>query len=97
MQNFCGLGAGPASPSGDGDGWRIVLEADETKARNRIELPFPAELVPYLERHLERWRPILLKGNSSNRLWISMHGRPLNSQKLYISSARSPRSCSAGG
>jgi integrase len=68
----------------DGDGWRIVVDAGETKAGNRIELPFPAALVPYLERHLERWRPVLLKGKASSRLWISAHGRALNAHKLYI-------------
>ena len=67
----------------DGDGWRIIVEADETKAGNRIELPFPADLVPHLERHLQHWRPILLKGNASGRLWISAHGRALNAHKLY--------------
>jgi integrase len=66
-----------------GDGWRIVVDAGETKAGNRIELPFPAALVPYLERHLDRWRPVLLQGKASSRLWISAHGRPLNAHKLY--------------
>lgn len=67
----------------DGSGWRIVVEAGETKAGNRIELPFPAELIPHLERHLECWRPILLGGRASERLWISMHGRALDALKLY--------------
>ena len=64
-------------------GWRIVVDACETKAGNRIELPFPTELIPYLERHLGCWRPILLGGRASDRLWISMHGRALDGHKLY--------------
>ena len=50
-QNFCSLKVGRHLVR-DGDGWRIVLDASETKAANRIELPLPTDLVPYLDRIL---------------------------------------------
>ena len=67
-----------------GRGWQLVFEPEETKNGAGIELPFPTDLVAPLEVYLERWRPLLLGRGSSDRLWISARGNPLNANNVYI-------------
>lgn len=60
--------------------WWLVFPAVETKTRQELEFPFPAELVPALLRYLEHHRPVLLiRGGRRNNvpvtsLWISKQG-----------------------
>ena len=60
-----------------GSGWTICFEAEETKTRGHLELPFPEELVGKLERYLAYWRRVSCSGaTSSDRLWISRRSSP---------------------
>jgi integrase/recombinase XerD len=47
-----------------------------------LEVPVPETLVEPLERHVERWRPVLLSGTISDRLWISSKRRPINARGM---------------
>ena len=42
--------------------WRIAFSADETKTRVPYEAVFPSALAPRLERYLDAYRPLLLRG-----------------------------------
>jgi site-specific recombinase XerD len=56
------------------DDYWLSFEHSETKNRRAIEVPFPAEIAPWVETYLARHRPSLLAGRMSTRLWISMRG-----------------------
>jgi hypothetical protein len=55
-----------------GESWWLQLDDDETKNGTTIEVPFPDDLVHWLERYLSIYRPLLAgtkyKGNA---LWLS--------------------------
>ncbi|HEY0418137.1 MAG TPA: site-specific integrase [Acetobacteraceae bacterium] len=62
-----------------GEDWWLVFPASETKTSQALELPFPAELAPALERYMAQHRPVLLARGRRGRpatmaLWISTHG-----------------------
>jgi len=63
-----------------GAGWWLLFQASETKTRQALELPFPADLVLPLERYLTEYRPVLLfRGKQRTKsptsaLWVSSHG-----------------------
>jgi integrase/recombinase XerD len=65
------------------DGWWVAFTDKEMKARRHLEFPFPAVLVPRLERYLELYRPFLLtRGGRQeeaavSRLWVSRDGTAL--------------------
>jgi site-specific recombinase XerD len=71
-----------------GDGYWIRFQAAETKTHIPIEVPFPAALVPYLERYLSTHRPRLAECEGYWRtvralrplatLWLSQHGTPMS-------------------
>ena len=70
-----------------GDGYWIRFQATETKTHIPIEVPFPAALVPYLERYLSVYRPRLAECEGYWRtvrvvrpstLWLSQHGTPMS-------------------
>ena len=66
-----------------GAGWTLAFEAHETKTRTVTEVPFPQDLASDLVRYLEVSRPVLLGAGSSQRLWLSVTGRPLSGMTLY--------------
>ncbi len=66
-------------------GWRVAFEADEMKNRRPRSLgEWPADLVPALQRYLDVFRPMLLAGQQSQRLWISSGGG--ESTAIYLAS-----------
>ena len=67
----------------NGDTWLLVFEAHEIKNRRPFETPVPEELVPYLERYLDLWRPLLIQGRQTDRLWTTRRGRPMGSKAAY--------------
>ncbi|WP_191059406.1 site-specific integrase [Geminicoccus harenae] len=67
-----------------GKEWMIVFAGSETKNGDVLELPLPAELSPLLERYLTHWRPVLLDGKVSQRLWISAFGQSFETDQLYF-------------
>ena len=68
-----------------GDTWHLRLSADETKEHRRLELPLPEPLDRYIERYLREYRPRLLRGRDSLRLWISIRATPMTCQTVYCS------------
>jgi integrase/recombinase XerD len=73
-----------------GDGWWIQIPATETKTKDPIEEPWPEMLVPYLQTYLADHRASITAlrgppmGASSDALWLSMYGPPLNDNAIYI-------------
>ena len=61
----------------------MSFSGDETKNGDPLVLQLPEELTEPFERYLAHWRPILLAGRVSNRLWISMHRRPLDANSIH--------------
>ncbi len=66
-----------------GQSWLLVFEAHEVKNRRPLELPFPDNLTPYLDRYLEHWRPVLVGGQELDRLWVTRYGRPMNGKAVH--------------
>jgi integrase len=66
-----------------GGSWWVRFTAAETKGKQSLEFRFPVSLVPYLERYLEHWRPLLLTiagrkpAAATSALWISSIGTPM--------------------
>ena len=73
-----------------GDGWWIQIPAAETKTKDPIELPWPEMLVPHLQTYLADHRAGIAAlrgsrtGTSSDALWLSMYGPPMNDNGIYI-------------
>jgi integrase/recombinase XerD len=65
------------------DGWALVFEAHEMKGRQPYEVRFPQGLEDALETYLEKWRPLLLRGQEADRLWITKDGRPMKPKAAY--------------
>lgn len=78
-----------------GDGYWLCFEAEETKNRIAIEVPFPDALVPHLERYLDYYRPVLAtdSGRRKSRkrtaypptlaLWVSRDRTPMGRESVY--------------
>jgi integrase/recombinase XerD len=69
-----------------GDGWWIQIPAGETKTKDPIEAPWPEMLVRHLEIYLADHRAgiVALRGAGSEALWLSMYGRPMTDNAIYI-------------
>ncbi len=66
-------------------GWRIRIPATETKTGEPVDVPFPARLVPYLERYLAHYRPLLVCNRyCGDRLWIGYGFKPQAAHTLGI-------------
>ena len=77
-----------------GEGYWLHFEAAETKTRQPLDLPFPASLVPALERYLSQYRPWLLRCTGhrngaypfrqpGQRLWVSKTGSAMSEEVFY--------------
>jgi integrase/recombinase XerD len=71
-----------------GEVYWLAFKANETKTSCAIEAPFPDELVPYLQRYLDHYRPLLLRNPNSDpahsrKLWLSTYGRGLCENMVY--------------
>ncbi len=67
-----------------GDRYLMRFEKDETKGKRPMEETLPPPLNPYLDRYLDHYRPILLAGRTSNRLWISNVGTDMAEITIYL-------------
>jgi hypothetical protein len=73
------------------DHWRLTFHDEQLKIAskrgrpNTFNVPFPPELVPFLEAYLSLWRPILLKKASqpSSYVFLSHSGTPYNYRTLH--------------
>jgi hypothetical protein len=65
---------------------RYVLRFDGTETKNHrpFEASLPEELTPRIDRYLDVWRPVLLRGRRSDRLWISNRGTDLAEHTIYV-------------
>jgi integrase len=61
---------------GGPDAFLLAFGATETKTKRPLEYPVPNDLVGPLAGYIEQYRPALLNGASSTRLWITERGEP---------------------
>ena len=61
-----------------GDAYWLDVPGDLTKTGQPIEVPLPTDLTAYLERYITVYRPALVGGHDTNRLWISRFGAPIS-------------------
>jgi integrase len=64
------------------DGYWLQFEAAEMKARRPFETPAPAELTETIDRYLGHWRPLLLRGGTTDALWLTQAGRAMQSYSV---------------
>jgi integrase/recombinase XerD len=78
----------------EGANWQLRIAGEETKTGRPIAQPFPAVLVPSLERYLAVHRPVLaaLPGHQHRpagaALWLSARGTPMAEITLYTKPAK---------
>jgi integrase/recombinase XerD len=73
----------------DGDTWWLRFGREETKTRQLIEVPFPTELCPALERYLFHYRDLLAAGSyHGDRLWLGYRFTPQSQHTLQLAVAR---------
>ena len=68
--------------------WACSFDARETKDKRALAFSLPDLLIPYLETYLDTYRPILLKCNKSQHLWISTRRTPMSEQAIYWNTSR---------
>ena len=92
-RNFCAIEIGKHLLR-QREGYWLHFEAAETKTQQPLELPFPTQLVPALERYLSHYRPWLLRCTGhrngtypfhapGQRLWVSKTGSALSEEVFY--------------
>lgn len=95
-KNFTGLELGRHLVR-KGTSWQLRIPGAETKTGQPIALPFPAALVPALERYLAVHRPVLasLCGHQQQpagaALWLSARGTAMAEITLYFRITRLTR------
>ena len=57
--------------------------AEDTKERKPLSFALPELLTPYLDRYIGQFRPLLLDGRASDRLWIAIRRGPMAGQTIY--------------
>jgi integrase len=94
-RNFCSIEIGRHLVCEREVYW-LRFAADETKAREPIEVPFPEELAASLERYLTWHRPVLAErrgrwnmgttspGWRTNALWVSEDGSTMTEIAMYF-------------
>ena len=88
IRNFQALTVG-GSLRWDGKCYWLTFSTNETKTASAIDEPLPADLVPYLEKFLKTWRPLLLRQAAKHgpvpvhrRLWVDVFGKPMTESTL---------------
>src|SRR5690606_24881627 len=59
------------------------FDESETKARHDQEEELPPVLTPYIDRYLDHYRPVLLRGHQSDAVWVSTYRGALSEERLY--------------
>lgn len=70
----------------------IEIPSAEAKTGRPITMPVPPTLVPFLDHYLAHVRPILLKGQTSDRLWITTSSSAMTGHSFYIAMVNFTRS-----
>ena len=60
-----------------GDGFTLHLEPRDLKNATNLKFPLPMELVPWLRRYLEVYRPRLAPSEAVRHLWVDSRGTHL--------------------
>ena len=60
-----------------GGTWRIEIEAGLVKTQQEDAFDLPARLMPYVERYLREFRPLLLGSRVDDALWLNYRGERL--------------------
>ena len=74
----------------EGERVNFSFMASEMKGKRPIEVPFPKNLLPYLTRYIQHYRPILLTTSAkapnlpTQALWISRDGTDLTQGPLHV-------------
>ena len=67
----------------DGTTWSLNIPAEETKPGRPHLAVLPDWSVPCIDRYVGYYRPMFHNAESTNRLWLSRNGRPLDGSSLY--------------
>ena len=78
-----------------GDRYWCRFTPAETKEGRPLEFPMPVSLTPWLDRYLSVYRPLLLRGRKSHRLWISTRSTPMVDNTIYCRVRRAQNASSA--
>ena len=65
------------------EGYRLAFSAPETKTRKPLSIPVPQSLWPYMNHYVDEVRPLLIKADDTNRLWITKYGKPMKDKTIY--------------
>jgi site-specific recombinase XerD len=87
LKNITSITLGQHLMQQDGT-WICRFAAAETKEKRPLSFSLPHEVAGYLETYIERYRPLLLKGNEYPDLWISIRGTPMSEQAIYWNTCR---------
>jgi hypothetical protein len=60
------------------DGYLLVLAAEDIKTKRPAEYSAPTDLVSWIDRYINHYRPMLLGNKTSARLWITKDGNPMS-------------------
>src|SRR4029077_16166147 len=83
--------------------WWLMFRTKDTKTRQMLECPFPAELVPHLERYLATHRPALLSRSgrrppaSIDALWVSQNRTAMGTDAITYWVRRHTRAAFGAG
>jgi integrase len=67
-----------------GTEWWLYYDEDDTKNGGVIEVPFPLELVPWLEKYLSTYRPLLAANRyDGDRVWLSYWWTAMDDTSVY--------------
>lgn len=92
-KNFTALTLGESLVFRQGQ-WFATLTPAQTKTHSYFEAPLHPNLVPWLEKYLSDYRPMLLacegrwKSDPGERVWVSSHGSPMTGIAIYDRIAR---------
>jgi len=75
----------------DGMTWSLSIPAEETKNRRQHLAVLPDWSVDCIDRYIDRYRPIFRNAETTNRLWLSRNGRPLDASSLYHTTCKRTR------
>lgn len=82
-RNFAGMLVGRNISRNVMDVYEVRFRPVETKARREIRAVLSALLTPYIDRWFKTIRPLLLRGRTSDAMWITMAGADMSPETLH--------------
>ena len=67
-----------------GERYLLAYDPGETKAGRPTEVELPMMLTPWFDRYLEIYRPVLLRGQSSDAVWISTYRDAMSEHTISL-------------